>query len=294
MEVNMSLRFSRIALAALLVMAAHQSASAQFTLLSQNTLHLGWGQPLYQTNKNAYLFNNVIGVPANFDVVILQEAMQQANVATIANGFLPGTYNVVQTAALGPGTYKETYGFLVRVAAGVGTCCNIVQTPTAQNFHTYTGAGFSRPPTGVLVQGANSATWVINYHAMFGNVGQRRTEVSRVATAILQFQALNMGNPAALYTRYVVGGDWNFPVTDQAFTNIANTLGGGANVQIQPTGLTSLKPRGVGMSMSYDHFLWDSNLVTCANYAVMPVPGGNLPNFRTTFSDHLGVRIDVQ
>ena len=40
----MSLRFSRIALAALLMIVAHQSASAQFTVLSQNTLHLGWGK----------------------------------------------------------------------------------------------------------------------------------------------------------------------------------------------------------------------------------------------------------
>ena len=289
----MSLRFSRIALAALLVMVVCQSASAQFTLLSQNTLHLGWGQPAYQTNKNNYMFNNVIGVPANFDVVILQEVMQQANLANITNGFLPGTYNVVQTGPLGPGNYKETYGFLVRVPAGGNACCTIVPTPTGQNYYTYVGAGFSRPPSGVLVRAPNNnVTWVINYHAMFGAVGVRRTEVSRVGPVILQFQALNMGNPAQQYPRYVVGGDWNFPATDQAFTNIANALGGGANVQIQPTGLTSIKPRGVGMSSSYDHFLWDSNIVTCANNAIMPV--ANLPTFRTTFSDHVGVRIDVQ
>src|SRR6266705_3054904 len=175
----MSIRFSRIALAALLVTVAHQSASAQFTLLSQNTLHLGWGQPAYQTNKNAFLYNNVIGVPANFDVVILQEVMQQANLAAITAGFLPGTYTVVQTAPLGPGSYKETYGFLVRVPAGGNACCNITPTPTGQNSSTYTGAGFSRPPSGVLVQGATNTTWVINYHAMFGQVGARRTEVSR-------------------------------------------------------------------------------------------------------------------
>lgn len=290
----MSQRFSRLALTALLVIAAHQSASAQFTLLSQNTLHLGWGGA--QAAKNTYMFNQVIGVPPNFDVVILQEVMQQANLAAITNGFLlPGTYTVVQTLPLGPGNYKETYGFLVRVAAGGVGCCNIVQTPTGQNFHTYTGGGFSRPPSGVLIQEPNNnVTWVINYHAMFGAVGARRTEVSNVAPAILQFQALNMGNPVNQYPRYVVGGDWNFPVTDQAFTNIANTLGGGANVNVQPAVLTSIKRGGVGMSSSYDHFLWDSNRVTCINWAVMPVPGGNLPVFRTTFSDHLGVRIDVQ
>ena len=112
----MSLRFSRVALAALLVIVAHQSAPAQFTVLSQNTLHLGWGKAPYQLNKNTYMFNNII-TPGNFDVVILQEVMQQANLAAITTGFLPGTYNVVQTPALGPGTYKETYGFLVRVPA---------------------------------------------------------------------------------------------------------------------------------------------------------------------------------
>lgn len=289
----MSLRFSRIALAALLVIVAHQSASAQFTVLSQNTLHLGWGKVPYQTNKNTYLFNNVIGVPANFDVVILQEVMPQADLAAITNQFLPGTHAVVQTAALGPGSYKETYGFLVRVPAGGNACCNITPTPTGQNSYTYTGPGFSRPPSGVLVQGANNTTWVINYHAMFGAVGARRTEVSRVAAVITQFQGVNMGNPGQPYTRYIVGGDWNFPVTDQAFTNISNSFPAG-NIMIQPTGLTSIKPRGVGMSSSYDHFLWDANIVTCNGAAVMPIPGGNLPVFRQTFSDHLGVRINVQ
>ena len=287
----MSIRFSRIALAALLMIIAHQSASAQFTLLSQNTLHLGWGKDPYQATKNTYLFNTVIGNPANFDVVILQEVMRQADLATLANSFLPGTYQVVQTDPLGPGSYKETYGFLVRVAAQGAVCCNITQTPTAQNYHTYTGAGFSRPPSGVLVEAGNVRTWVINYHAMFGQVGARRTEVSRVSAAILEFQGLNMGNPAQTYTRYVVGGDWNFPADDQAFTNISNALGG--NLSIQPTGLTSLKPAGVGLSSAYDHFLWNTTLVTCNNPAVMP-DNGSLPTFRLTFSDHLGVRINVQ
>ena len=124
-------------------------------------------------------------------------------------------------------------------------------------------------------------------------VGARRTEVSRVAAVITQFQALNMGNPAQTYPRFVVGGDWNFPATDQAFTNIGNGLPG-TILSVQPTALTSIKPRGVGMSSSYDHFLWDTNVVTCNAAAVMPIPGGNLPNFRITFSDHLGVSINVQ
>lgn len=290
----MSLRFSRIALAALLVIVAHQNASAQFTVLSQNTLHLGWGAVPYQTNKNNYMFNNVIGVPANFDVVILQEVMQQANLAALTNQFLPGTHNVVQTAPLGPGSYKETYGFLVRVPTQANACCNITPTPTGQNSHTYTGAGFSRPPSGVLVQAPNNTTWVINYHAIYGSVPARLAEVSRVAAVILQFQGLNMGNPGQPYPRYVVGGDWNFPAADQAFTNITNGLLPGVNIMVLPTVLTSIKRGGVGMSQPFDHFLWDANVVTCNGAAVMPVPGGNLPVFRQTFSDHLGVRINVQ
>jgi hypothetical protein len=287
----MSLRFSRIALAALLVIVAHQSASAQFTLLSQNTLHLGWGKdPNKQAAKNTYLFNTVIK-PANFDVVILQEVMEQANLATLTTQFLPGTYNVVQTQALGPGNYKETYGFLVRVPTPGNACCNIVQTPTGQHYVKYGGSGFSRPPSGVLVQSPSNSTWVINYHAMFGAVGARRTEVSKVAAVIPQFQAFAMGNPGQLYPRYIVGGDWNFPVTDAAFQYINTTLGG--NLNVQPTVLTSIKPKGVGLSSSYDHFLWNTTLVTCNNPAAMP-DNGSLPTFRLTFSDHLGVRINVQ
>ena len=287
----MSLRFSRIELAALVVIVAHQSASGQFTLLSQNTLHLGWGKAPYQQTKNTYLYNTVIGNPANFDVVILQEVMQQANLPALTNQFLPGTYTVVQTGALGPGSYKETYGFLVRTPTQGNACCNIVQTQAGQNYHTYTGSGFSRPPSGVLVQSTNNTTWVINYHAMFGAVGARRSEVSKVALVIPQFQALAMGNTGLQYQRYVVGGDWNFPATDAAFAYINQQLGG--NLNVQPTALTSIKPRGVGLSSSYDHFFWDTTIVTCNTPLVMP-DNGSLPTFRTTFSDHLGVRINVQ
>jgi hypothetical protein len=136
-------------------------------------------------------------------------------------------------------------------------------------------------------------TWIIDYHAIFGAVAARRAEVSRGAAAIQSLQAVPMGANGHLVARFVMGGDWNFPAADAAFTNIAANLGG-AVINVQPTADSSLKRNG-DMSQPYDHFLWVPASVTCANPGVVQPPGGqNRQWFRTNFSDHLGVRIDVQ
>ena len=279
-------------------------APAQFTLFSQNTLHLGWGKNPYYTNKNTYLntcvANSAQALNCNtWDVAILQEVMN-GNQLNSGNPVLypqppgPGQYQVFLTGYQGKSTYREAYAFLVRQPTNAGDCCTVItRNDNNQSLSFAPGAIFSRPPAGIVVAEHGRETWIIDYHAVFGNVNTRRAEVSAVGPAIVAFQTTNMGaNPGHLVPRFIVGGDWNFPNTDQAFNNIAQAVG--AQLTISPTGLTSLNPKGA-LSSSYDHFVWDANRVTLANGVVVQPPGNRtLPQFRTTFSDHLGISISVQ
>ena len=279
------------------------TAPAQFTLFSQNTLHFGWGRNPYYTNKNTYMTTCVVISAAavncpTWDVAILQEVMN-GNQLNSGNPVLypqppaPGAYQVILTGYQGKTTYREAYAFLVRQPTNAGDCCTIVATNGGnQNFSIYTNNIFSRPPAGIVVAEHGRETWVIDYHAVFGNVNTRRAEVSAMGNAIVAFQQLSMGNPGHAVTRFIVGGDWNFPANDQAFTNVANNAG--VALSVQPTGLTSLNPNGV-LSSAYDHFVWNPALVTLANWAIVAPPGGRTnQQFRTTFSDHLGISVSVQ
>jgi hypothetical protein len=270
--------------------AAH---AQQFSLFSQNTLHFGWGANPYYTNKNAYMSGHVVNVAVpNWDVAILQEVMQANPMPALYPN--PGNYFYLETNAQGQTTYKERYAFLVRTPVG-GGCCVVTPSQAGNNITVYANPGlhFSRPPAGIVVSGNGvGQTWIMDYHAIFGGVAARRTEVSRVGAAIQALQATPMGVPGNLVARFVIGGDWNFPVTDAAFTNIGVTLG--VPISVLPNALTSLKRNG-GLSQSYDHFLWDPASVNCINANVVPPPNGQTQAwFRTNFSDHLGVRIDVQ
>jgi hypothetical protein len=277
------------------------SANAQFTLFSQNALHLGWGKDPYYTKKNDYLTQCVISIAtcpgtANTpDVAIIQEVMNGNEIDTLYAG-TPGTYQVYVSELQGHSSYVEAYAFLVRNVTTTNTCCSVTPFPTGTNpLVKYTGGGFSRPPIGLVVAQSGKETWIVDYHAVFGKVPARRTEVSNVGYAIRAFQSTQMGslNPHTV-NAFVVGGDWNFPHDDAAFGNIQTNAG--VSILIGPTGLTSLKPKGVGLSSAYDHFVWAPSLINGTSATILnPPPGGvSLPDFRNGFSDHLGISISVQ
>lgn len=260
-----------LALGALVV--APSPADAQFSLASLNTLHLGQGKAPYQQNKEAILKQ----LFASFNVVVLQEVMQQANVGNVT----PGSHAFVVTPVQGPGTYKEAYAFLVDTRIAV-----------AGNAAVITGVGgYSRPPAGVLLNNGGVWTWVIDYHAVYGrSIGVRRAEVSRSQAVYQGFQTLPVNGTA--YPRAVMAGDWNLGAQDPVFQGF---VAGGWPILVQPAALTSLKRNG-GLSQPYDHFLWDRTAVTVANPLVIPVP--NPPatglGWRQQVSDHLGIAAVVQ
>jgi hypothetical protein len=294
----------------LLLLLCAGSARAQFTLFSQNTLHLGWGRDPYYTNKNTYMKGCVATTApstgctaSSWDVAILQEVMNgnELNGGTTPlypQPPAPGAYLVLTTGFQGKSTYREAYSFMVRNPVSAGDCCTVSQrTADNQQISIYTGGTFSRPPAGIVVAEHGKQTWIVDYHAIFGNVTARRAEVSQMSDAIKAFVATPIGaTPGAQVQRFIAGGDWNFPITDAAFTNIQNGLP--VPILIGPAGLTSLNPKGA-LSSSYDHFLWAPSLVTInvttTNPGVVTPPGGvSTPDFRKNFSDHLGISVSVQ
>jgi hypothetical protein len=276
------------------------SANAQFTLFSQNALHLGWGKDPYYTNKNTYLTTCVVSIgacpsnPNTPDVAIIQEVMNGNEVETLYG--TPGTYQVIVSELQGHSSYVEAYAFLVRNVTTTNTCCSITRTTTGNNaLVKYSGGGFSRPPIGIVVAQSGKESWIIDYHAVFGKVPARRTEVSNMGAAIVAFQGVSMGSTTPHTVKpFVVGGDWNFPDTDAAFSTIQTNVG--VPILVGPTGLTSLKPKGVGLSSAYDHFVFAPSLITGTSPAILNPPPGNvsLPDFRNNFSDHLGISVSVQ
>ena len=259
---------SRFLVAALGFLAAGLAASptAAFSLASQNCLHLGWGQEVPQQNKKDILQK----LFTNFDVVVLQEVMAQANLANVT----PGNHTFIVTAPQGPGTYKEAYGFLLR------------KSLTTASTMTSTVPGFSRPPVGILLQAGGNWTWVIDYHAVYGHsIAMRRAEVSRIQLVYQGFQTTVVNGQ--IFPRAVIGGDWNLAANDQTFQNF---ILGGWPINVQPTNRTSLKRNG-GPSQPYDHFLWDPTAVVVTNWTLIPVPdppGSDLA-WREQVSDHLGI-----
>jgi hypothetical protein len=293
----------------MLAIVSVHAAHAQFTLFSQNTLHFGWGQDPKYSAKNTYMTGCVVTTTptspcttkSTWDVAILQEVMNGNELddplypQNPTPG--PGTYLVLMTDYQGKSTYREAYAFMVRVPVNSGDCCTVSPATTNNQISIYTGGTFSRPPAGIVVAEHGRQTWIVDYHAIFGKVGDRRIEVSQMGNAIAWFQSVLIGNtPGAAVSRYIVGGDWNFPADDAAFTNIGKPLA--APITVLPTGLTSLTPTG-GLSSSYDHFVWAPTLVTInvstTNPQIVQPPGGkSLADFRKEYSDHLGISVSVQ
>lgn len=249
----------------LLLTGVFLQAQNPFRLASQNCLHLGWGDSGYQNNKNQilqYLFDN-------YDVIMLQEVMAQANLGAVT----PGNHYYRISAVKGVGSYKEAYGFIISQ--------NIIAT----SVYDYSGAGFARPPSGVLLQTGNNWTWGVNYHAIFGKVKAARQDEVRLISNVYQSFQTTMVN-GSCYNRVIFGGDWNL-----AANEIQQQLG----LNVQPTAKTSLKSNG-GLSQPYDHFVWDANVITVTNVQVINIQTLlNLNNlqWRQDVSDHLGISCDV-
>ncbi|HEX3553783.1 MAG TPA: hypothetical protein VIA62_11205 [Thermoanaerobaculia bacterium] len=251
-------------IAALLVLALLTSSGAahgDFTLASQNCLHLGWGKQAYQTKKNNLLkhfYKNV-----GYDVIVLQEVMRQADIGLMN----PGDYWVTNTIVQGASTYKEAYTFLVSKAKFT----TLRAAPTARISTT---PGFSRPPAGIRIREGNSCTWVLAYHAIFGRKADRLKEVKKVREVYDEFSKLDRA-----CQHVVIAGDWNLAAKE------IEDFFGNMNIDVVPTERTSLNPKGE-RSEPYDHCLATAKVINASN-VLMPSIGTK--RWRKEVSDHLGI-----
>lgn len=270
-----------LALSALLSTWPHGASADTLTITSQNCLHLGWAASANKTTALTAAF-------AHSDIVLLQEVMAQANVATVAGP--PGTFKILPAAQApwpagtlkGSSSYKEAYVFLVESSLPVTPVLNY---PDPNN-------DFSRAPSGILVKTGADPTWFVNYHAVFGKSKRtRQAEVARMADVYVWYQ--NAVVSGQTYPRVVIGGDWNLPVEDAAFDPLAAA---GSDMYFDPQTPTSLKSNG-GLSSPYDHFVWDEGLLDMGDCEVVDPTTIN-PTYTTKYwrdwvSDHLGIACDL-
>lgn len=261
----------RVLTLVLALMGVASPALADFCMLTQNALHLGWGAIAYKDAKRA-AFQGIFG---DYDVVALQEVMDPAEPARLA----PHGFTATISAAKGKSSYREHYAMLTRDAAM--RVLEHADYPDAAE-------SFARPPFGVAVEDKDRGRfWLVAIHAVFGSQGlePRRQEVSAMAQ-VVDFYSERLLSDGTRIGRVVVAGDWNLPATDDSFAALEQAIPG---TQAAPNLKTSLNMRGEYAS-PYDHFVWNRQVMSVDFAAESRETGGFLiEDYRKSVSDHAGV-----
>jgi hypothetical protein len=245
------------------------------TLVSQNTLHYGWGATNpnricgadCMTKATSLVYNIKLG-----DVTVMQEIMPPAQNSLLTTGGCT-TCSYAESLSYGNGFYKERYLFVITDPLKVTPVGAVIECST-----TGANCSFSRPPAALKVQVASSTKTlvVVDFHAIWG-----RSQSQRIAEA-QRIPALATALAGSGNLPVVVAGDWNLTVDEvTAAASCATTCAA-------PDGLTTLNPKG-NPSSSYDHFYTVNVTGVTTTPAVIPANVGNA-TWRSTVSDHLGVR----
>lgn len=286
-------------------------AVADFTLASQNTLHLGYGNSTvgagYETKKYAWLKTEVV---AGHDAVLFQEVMNTASLTA----FGISTTHATQPPNPAAGNWPHLKGFNGYRESYLGAFKK--NKLTVRCYLPLTNAKIAppnaliRPPDAYLVNTTGKApTWLLNVHSIWGSsTADRENEAKALAayvsTVITQKTPKTLGCTGAGLTtkvnRAVLAGDWNLSAAKlQTLFGTAFTVG--------PSAQTSLTASGA-LSKSYDHFVWTNSVTvaaaptvftpTSANTATLPASGCAATNYRCKFrngvSDHLSVSITIK
>jgi endonuclease/exonuclease/phosphatase family metal-dependent hydrolase len=244
------------------------------TVVSQNTLHFGWGSTNPDRTCDAKCQTKVTSLVANIklgDVTVMQEIMPKAQSALLTQGGCT-TCGYAESQSYGTGFYKERYLFVISDPKKVLPVGGVVECSA-----TGAGCNFSRPPAAVKVQVASStkSLVVVDFHAIWG-----RSQSLRIAEAS-HMPALVNALSGTGNLPVVVGGDWNLTV------NEIKSAAACPAVCAAPDGLTTLNPQG-NPSSSYDHFYTKNVTGVSKAPAVIPANVGN-STWRSMVSDHLGV-----
>lgn len=287
-------------------------AHADFTVFSQNTLHLGYSNKKvtgYVANKYNYLNKNLA---ERYDVVLYQEVMRKADPNEFKSGniiFSPASATAGSWFGLlkGFNRYKEAY-MATLDSSKVTIYCRLELTNSMLSSY---GVSLIRPPDAYLVKSSSGTkyTWLMNFHAIFGGGYQPRLNEAETLKdwidaklLVEDVDVLSSACPTGVgkVDRLVIGGDWNL---DKAKLETVFT----SPYEVSTASQTSLTQDG-SLSSNYDHFVsinvdyatapavfdpTDSSLpVQQGNCSVST--GGTYCWFRENVSDHLGVFASVK
>ncbi len=285
-------RLSRHVIHILVALIAYTgNACAQdFILHTQNLLRFGQGSTANKTAKCTAISN----ASTTVDVIVIQELMQSTYpCASVPAGFTWESYG-----PLGPPWYLEYYGFLWR-----NTQRPNGPTITDGGLYRSAGAGFMREPHATLlrIKPFGSSTtypiWIGNFHAVWGQGGVKPRQAEATAAAgfftYLKNSPIGSVSPPLVGFPVIIAGDWNLPARyKNGNTNPGFTALEAAGADIQPNVATSLSAGGV-QSSPYDHFAYSTATLTIATPTLYPALPSAWPNWRSSVSDHLGVRVGV-
>lgn len=244
------------------------------TIVSQNTLHFGWGSTNPSRTCGTDCQTKVSSLLANIkqsDVTMMQEIMPPAQSGYLTTGGCT-TCGYGESSLYGNGFYKERYLFVITDPKKVAPVGQVIECSA-----TGASCAFSRPPAAVKVQVASSTKTlvVVDFHAIWGRSQSQRIAEAKLIPGLVNALSGTGNLPV------VVGGDWNLTVDE------VKSAAGCTATCAAPDGLTTLNPSG-NPSSSYDHFYTKNTTGVSKTPAVIPANVGN-SIWRSTVSDHLGV-----
>ena len=252
-----------------------ETIKAKNTIATFNTLHLGW--------DNSKDFAALACIVNHFDVVGLVEVETEEGLKELVENLekLTGKnweYHI-SDKEVGEDSYKEFYGFVWNTEN--------VSMNSAIGFFPETADEFKREPYAAeFTMGSFTFTFAI-IHVVFGDsITERRAEVDHLDEVYQYFQGLD-----AVKNDVIIGGDFNLPVDDEAFTILDLDS---MNHAIPATQLTTIGQ--TGLVSAYDNILFPGKYVDefSGSSGVLDFTKDNYSEIRTTVSDHIPVWIGIK
>lgn len=243
------------------------------TIAAFNVLHLGWNN-----NKD---FEALACIVNHFDIAGLVEVETEEGIAELIENLekLTGKnweYHI-SDKEVGEDSYKEFYGFVWKTEN--------VSMNSAIGFYPEVANEFKREPYAAeFTMGSFTFTFAI-IHVVFGDsISERRAEVSHLDEVYNYYQGLD-----AVKNDVIIGGDFNLPVDDPAFTILSVD---DMKYAIPATQFTTIGQ--TGLVSSYDNMFFSKYTDEAGVSGVLDFTKDNHAQIRTTVSDHLPVWIEIK
>ena len=243
------------------------------TIASMNVLHMGWG--------NSKDFAGLACVLSHFNITALNEVENEEAVQTLVTHLESLTsqnwgYHI-SDHAVGRAGSVEYYAFVWRE--------DVVSFLEPVGFFDDPEDVIKREPYGANFQmGAFDFTLVAFHQRCGKNLAVRRAEAGHFAEIIEFFQNANGDENDVL-----IGGDFNLPGDDYAFTAVGWN---GVTYSVDPEQATSIGADG--LSNPFDNFFYQSQFTTeILGQGVLDFTKGNHATLRRSVSDHIPVWLEV-